>query len=211
MSIHDTWVRLNPDSPFQEIEFLFPEGLPMRDPFPMEFSQTHGGQPVALWVVDLARLSDEQIEALAGVIARSNGQLAETILEDCKARGGFFVNDTWVASMSGGAENYRRTLELLDRRIDLEQINLEELNEFYAQQYRDWIVGDRVPEPMPEKYEDVDPRLKNNELEKAYKQIEIQKFLNDGNYSLFDVLTGKATVEALNYLDPDADWELETD
>lgn len=211
MSIHDTYVTLKPEFPFQDIEHFFPEGLPMRDPFPMEFSQTPDGQPVALWVVDLHRLNNEQIKAFASLMAARHDVSIETILEDCEKRSGFFVNDTWVNSMSGGAENYRRTLELLDRRIDLEQINLEELNDFYAQQYRDWIEGDRVPESMPENYEDIDPRLKSPKLEKAYKQIAIHKFLNDGNYSVFDVLIGKATVDALNHIDPDADWELATD
>jgi hypothetical protein len=153
----------------------------MRDPFPMKFSQNANGEPVALWVVDLHRLNDKQIAAIEGLIADLHAVSIKAILQDSDTNGGFCVSHASVSSISGGAENYRRTLELLDRSVDFEQIDLEELdnelNDFYAQQYRDWIVGDRVPEPMPENYEDIDPRMKNPELEKAYRQIAIQKFL----------------------------------
>ncbi len=211
MSKHDTWVGLKSSSPYKDIEHLFPEGFPMRDPFPMEIAETKRGEIVPLWIVDSDRLNKEQTQVLALVLAEKFSVSAHLVLEEAEKKGGFAMNHAWIDSMWGGAENYRRTVEFLDSEAERENgRNAQAWEHFYQQQYEDWINGDREPEPMPESYDDVDPRLKTPELEKVYKQIEIQRFLDNGNYSVFDVLSGTAMVDALNHIDPEGDWELAT-
>lgn len=61
---------------------------------------------------------------------------------------------------------------------------------------------------MPERYEDIDDRFKNPELEQAYKRRAIDRHLENNDYSVFDVLTGKAMVNALNAIDDENEWEL---
>ena len=58
MTKHDTWVKLKPGNPYEPILDLFPDGMiPMRDPFPLERVTTSEGNLVALWIVDMERLS----------------------------------------------------------------------------------------------------------------------------------------------------------
>ena len=59
MSKHDTWVYLVEGNPFEPIQHLFPEGFPMRDPFPLGFSE-RDNKHFALFVMDSCRLDDEQ-------------------------------------------------------------------------------------------------------------------------------------------------------
>ena len=211
MSKHDTWVHLIPNSPYKSIEHLFPEGFPMRDPFPMEIAQNTENEIVSLWIVDLSRLNDEQREAYATVLAEEFNVSAQLVLEEAKREGGFAMNHAWIDSMWGGAESYRRTIEFLDSEAGRENgKNAQAWESFYQQQLNDWINGDRIPEPMSESYDDVDPRMKTPQLEEAYKKIEIQRFLDDGNYSVFDVLSGTAMVDALNCMDPESNWDKPT-
>ncbi|MGL6344136.1 MAG: hypothetical protein ACRC80_33950 [Waterburya sp.] len=74
------------------------------------------------------------------------------------------------------------------------------LNSFIRQQTEDWIEGDRVPPPLPERYEDVDERLKHNDLEAAYQTIEYQRFVEAKGYSIADVITGRALQDYLKQL-----------
>ena len=104
MSKHDTWVHLIPNSPYKSIEHLFPEGFPMRDPFPMEIAQNTENEIVSLWIVDLSRLNDEQREAFATVLAEEFNVSAQLVLEEAKREGGFAMNHAWIDSMWGGAE-----------------------------------------------------------------------------------------------------------
>ncbi|GBG20357.1 hypothetical protein NIES4072_40340 [Nostoc commune NIES-4072] len=49
MTKHDTWVKLKPNSPYEPILDLFPDGMiPMRDPFALERVTTSDGDVVAL-------------------------------------------------------------------------------------------------------------------------------------------------------------------
>ncbi len=212
MSKHDTWVRLKPNSPYKSIEHLFPEGFPMRDPFPMEVGRNAEGEIVPLWIVDIDRLEEIQMTALSVTIARGCNTTPDIVISEALEKKGFSISHVWVDSMCGGAENYRRTIEFLDSEKQIEVgKNAIAWERFYQQQLNDWINGDRIPEPMPASYKDIDPRMKTPQLEKAYKQIEIEKFLSDGDYSLFDVLSGAAVVDALSQIDPENDWELATD
>lgn len=78
--------------------------------------------------------------------------------------------------------------------------------EFYDNQRLRWIDGEEVPEPFPEDFDSVDPRLKTPELEVAMKRNQINKML--AGYSVFDVLTGQAMTDVLNAIDPDNEYNL---
>ena len=186
MTAHDTWVQLKEGHPFEDIEHLFPDGFPMRDPFPM--GVTRSDTIVNLWFMDMNRLDNQQKHEIASLMAKKFGVDPQKIIDESPE--GFAINHEWIESMEGGVENYRRTLELADFN-ETEEPDSEAYKQFIDQQYRDWIDGDRVPEPMPENYEDIDPRMRSPELEQAYKRMEVQKLLNEGNYSTFDILSGK--------------------
>lgn len=192
MSQHDTWVRLKPQHPFTSIEYLFPQGLPMRDPFPM--GRSADGK-VALWFIDDDRLEADQSQAIAKLYAQKFGVTTQEVIADA-IPDGFAIDANWVKGMYGGAECYRRSLEAADFFAAHPRPDAQAYEQFIKQQYRDWIEGDRTPEPMPERYEDIDPRFKNPGLEEIYRQIEVNKALQ--GYSVMDVLTGKATLDVLN-------------
>ncbi|MEM7756543.1 MAG: hypothetical protein AAF298_00225 [Cyanobacteria bacterium P01_A01_bin.40] len=205
MSKHDTWVQLKTGNPFEHIEHLFPKGFPMRDPWGM--GRSEDGKTI-LWFMDMDRLSEPQKGVIAINIAEKFGVSPQEVIDESPE--GFLINGEWIESMAGGTENYRRSIELANFLEAHSEPNRKAYEAFYQQQYRDWIHGDRVPEPMPENYEDVDPRMQSPALEKAYKQIEIDRLLAQGNYSVFDVLSGKAMIEVLNQIDPDNEYSLST-
>ena len=212
MSKHDTLVRLIENSILEPIIDLFPDGLiPMRDPFSMKTGKDENGKNCALWVVDMERLDEEQTMCFAEVVAYHNNTDLEQVMEMVDSEGGFLFNGENVVAMYGDAENYARTLELADFLEAHPKPDPEAFEQFCQQQYRDWIDGNKIPDPMPENYEDVDDRFKTPELEQAYKERAIEKFLEQGNYRVFELLTGRPMVDALNALDPDNQWELVND
>ncbi|MBW4673449.1 MAG: hypothetical protein KME52_05340 [Desmonostoc geniculatum HA4340-LM1] len=79
--------------------------------------------------------------------------------------------------------------------------------EFYNSQYSRWIEGNEVPPPI-NSIDDVDPRLRTPELERLFKMKQIQNAMSQGNYSVLDVLTGRAMVDALNVIDPENQYSL---
>ncbi|MDJ0681779.1 MAG: hypothetical protein QNJ18_18210 [Xenococcaceae cyanobacterium MO_167.B52] len=207
MTRHDTLVRLKPGNPFETVLHLFDGGwIPVRDPWGM-CTGKRDGKTISLFCVDKDRVTQEQEVILAACIAGRLEVSTEEVLQEAEKDGITFDSD-WVEAMTGEAECYRRTLELADFLEAHPTPDEFAYREFIEQQYCDWIHGDRIPEPMPENYEDVDPRYKSPELEQAYKQREIDRFLQQGGYSVFDVLTGKAMIDALNYLDPDSEYSL---
>lgn len=195
MSKHDTWVELIEGHPFEAIKDLFPEGFPMRDPFPLGFSK-RDKKHFSLWHMDMNRLDDDRIMAIAELMAQKFKVTKEVILDDAK-NNGFLIDHKWVKSMWGEAENYRRTIELADFFEAHPDPGTEDIASFICQQTADWVDGDRIPDPLPENYFDIDERLKTQELEDAYKKRDIAKFLEAGNYSHFDILTGKPVQDYL--------------
>jgi hypothetical protein len=79
--------------------------------------------------------------------------------------------------------------------------------EFYNSQRDRWIEGDEVPPPI-NSIEDVDPRLRTPELERALKMRKVESAIAQGNYSVLDVLTGRAFTDALNIIDPENSYSL---
>lgn len=210
MTKHDTWVKLKPGNPYEPISDLFPEDIiPMRDPFPMAVTRSRGS--ASLWLIDLERLSSIQAQALAQIIARHCGTTALEVATEAADKGGFAINHKWVESMECGNEGLQRTKELADFLETAPQPLSEEVwLAFINDQFDRWIDGNEEPPPI-ESINDVDPRLRTSELERALKMRKIMSAVNGGGYSVLDVLIGHAMIDALNILDSEDHWSLVTD
>ncbi|OCQ96066.1 hypothetical protein BCD64_11960 [Nostoc sp. MBR 210] len=210
MTKHDTWVKLKPGNPYEPIMQLFPDGMiPMRDPFPMERPTGPNKEQIALWIVDLERLSSIQVQAIARLIASANNADVAEVAADAEARNGFAMNEVWVESMQCWAEGFARSKELADFLETAPPPGTPEGRKAWADfaddQYERWIYGDEEP-PAINSIEDIDPRLRTPELEQAFQHLQFEKQL--ANYSVFDVLTGRAMVDILNKTDPDNTYSL---
>ena len=208
MTKHDTWIFLKTPSPYDPIKHLFPQGFPMRDPFPMLKGTSSDGSRAVLWVVDSSRLNDGQSAALLHLIASDWNASMEEVLEEATKNGGFGINQKWVENMEVGAEGYARTMELKAFLESEQPRSAQHLKEFNDAQLERWVNGDTNPPPLPNSIEEVDPNLRTPELARAIEQNHINQLLASKNYSVFDVLTGIAIVDILNELDPDHDYEL---
>jgi hypothetical protein len=207
MTIHDTCVFLKSGSPYDPIKYLFPQGLPMRDPFPMLKGKSPDGSLIVLWVVDSLRLNYDQFNALAHLIAsHCNASIAD-VLDETTKNGGFAINEEWVEHTEVGAEGYARTMEL-KAFLESKPQDAQALKEFNAAQIERWVDGDTEPPPLPTSIEEIDPNLRTPELARAIEQNRINQLLASKNYSVFDVLTGEATVDILNELDPEHNYAL---
>lgn len=207
MTKHDTWVKLKPGNPYEPILELFPDGqIPMRDPFPLERVTGTNNKQIALWIVDLERLSSVQVQAIAQLIAAARSADATEVAAEALDRGGFAMNSDWVESMLCWEEGFARSKELADFFETAPQPPSRRAWEaFVTSQFERWIDGDEEPPPI-RSIEDIDPRLRTPELEQAFKRHQIEKELS--NYSVFDVLTGRAMVDILNKTDPDNTYSL---
>jgi hypothetical protein len=217
MTKHDTWVKLKPDTPYEPILDLFPDGIfPMRDPFPLERAM-HEGKVIPLWIIDLERLTEIQANALAQLIALLSGATPDEVAQEAQAKGGFAMGEGWIESMVCDAEGFQRSKELADFFETAPQSPSKQAQkawaDFYNSQHERWIEGDEVPPPI-NSIEDVDPRLRTPELEQAFKMRKIEAALlaaegiAQGNYSVMDVLTGRAFTDALNIIDPENTYSL---
>jgi hypothetical protein len=208
MTKHDTWVKLKPGTPYESILDLFPDGLPMRDPFPLEMSIDANGKNVPLWIIDLDRLSTVQAGALAQLIANRRGATTEEVAQEAESKDGFAMSDGWIESMTCDAEGFQRQKELADFFETAPQPpSARAWREFYNSQHDRWIEGDEVPPPI-NSIDDVDPRLRTPELEQAFKMRKIESAIASGGYSVLDVLTGRAMTDALNIIDPENSYSL---
>ncbi|MBW4676733.1 MAG: hypothetical protein KME52_22805 [Desmonostoc geniculatum HA4340-LM1] len=97
MTKHDTWVKLKPGSPIDPILNLFPDGMiPMRDPFPLERVTDSQNNHLALWIVDLERLSSVQANAIAQIIAHHRGAQPDVVAQEATVLGGFTLSHGWI-------------------------------------------------------------------------------------------------------------------
>ncbi len=209
MTKHDTWVKLKPGNPYESVLDLFPESkIPMRDPFPLERVTTPGRNQVSLWIIDLERLNPTQQAAIAQLIAsRHNADLDEVLAEAATVKG-FSMADGWVESMECGAEGFERSKELADFFENAPQPpSAKAWQQFYNSQHERWIQGNEQPPPV-NSIDDVDPRLRTPELERAFKMRQIETAIASGGYSVLDVLTGRAFTDALNIIDPENSYSL---
>ncbi|WP_193196396.1 hypothetical protein [Nostoc sp. MG11] len=209
MTKHDTWVKLKPGNPYEPILEIFPNGtLPMRDPFPLERGIDAEGKNVPLWIIDIDRLSITQARALAQLIASAKGAGVDEVATDAATKGGFAMADGWVESMHCDAEGFQRSKELADFfETAPHPPSKKAWRNFYNSQHERWIEGNEQPKSIYS-IEDVDPRLRTPELEQAFFKRKIEGALAAGNYSVLDVLTGRAMVDVLNQVDPKNSWSL---
>ena len=206
MTKHDTWVTLKPNNPLSEIIHLFPdEQIPMRDPFPMELGVSDSGN-VALFVIDLDRLSSIQATEITKIYARDLNASVDEIFGEALVSKGFAINSLFVDGLFCGAEGYQRTKESADFYDRCPNPTVEQIEEFMQDQRERWIDGNEQPPPMPKEYQDFDPRIQTPELEDALNQQELDEHF--AGYSVLDVLTGKATVDFLNKQNPNVNYEL---
>lgn len=211
MTEHDTWVRLKPGSPYEPILDLFPDSaLPMRDPFPMEQGMDEG-EVIPLWIIDLKRLNELQTNALAQLIAKVRGATALGVAQEAATKGGFAMGEGWIESMHCDAEGFQRSKELADFFETAPQAPSKKAakawRNFYNSQHERWIEGNKQPPPI-NSIEDVDPRLRTPELERALTRRKIEFAIASGGYSVFDVLSGQAMVDVLNQTDSENSYLL---
>ncbi|GET44160.1 hypothetical protein [Microseira wollei] len=114
MTKHDTWVQLNCNSSLDDYLYLFPDGIPMGDPFPMQWTTTQSGEIIALWVIDLDRPNHRQFAALTTAIAIKFNVAAIKVVAEAVANGGEAADGEWAASRKCGEEGMQRTKELAD-------------------------------------------------------------------------------------------------
>ncbi|HLO84899.1 MAG TPA: hypothetical protein VK203_07790 [Nostocaceae cyanobacterium] len=206
MTKHDTWAKLKPSNPLEPIAHLFPNGVPLRDPFPLEYArEAEAVDPTPLVVIDIYRLSPEQKVAIAQIWAIDHTVSHEVVLADAENNGGFLLAYSWLESMRAGNEGFGRLKEYADFLDANPDLTLEAWQEFYNSQYSRWIDGDEQPPPI-NSIDDTDPRLVTPELETEMQRYQIEQML--GGYSVFDVLTGRAMTDILNTLDPEHEYSL---
>lgn len=183
----------------------------MRDPFPMVSAP--GADRLSLWIVDLERLSELQIHALASVIAVRCGVTTIEVVDEAVATGGFGMSSEWVERIDVGPEGLQRTLELKEFFETTPEITQEAFTLFLDSQYLRWVDGDEVPPPVPTSIDEVPEELRTPELEQAIRQNRITQVLATGGYSVMDVLSGRAMADVMNALetDPDVSWSLAGD
>ncbi|MHC5673941.1 hypothetical protein [Nostoc sp.] len=209
MTKHDTWVKLKPGNPYEPILDLFPDGMiPMRDPFPLERVTADDGEQVVLWIVDLNRLKSSQATAISQLIASVRNANSLEVAQEAMSQGGFAMKHEWIDSMLCGPEGFQRQKELADFFETAPQPpSARAYREFYNSQHERWIEGDEMPPPI-DSIEDVDPRLRTPELEQSLTRRKIEFAMGQGNYSVLDVLMGRAFTDALNIIDPENSYSL---
>lgn len=213
MTKHDTWAFLKKPNPYDAIERAFPRGFPMRDPFPMSIAE---GREIALWIIDIDRLTPQQTYQIAIVIAQGCGANIDDVMDDAIAKKGFAISNEWIGNMEVGSEGYARTMELKEFLEAYPPAPLtpelkQAYREFVTSQVERWIDGDEIPPTLPATLDEVDPNLRTPELAAAIQQNRINQALAGGNYSVLDVLMGKAMVDILNEFDPDNSYSLVDD
>lgn len=211
MSNHDSWVRVTESSPYKTLLVLFPNGFPVRDPFPMYSGKKQNGETVALWAIDIERLDIDECEAIANVIALQKGADPDDVLEESIEAGLFGLDNEWVVGLEIGAEGYARTLELREFMLanrPMTESTSQAMQDFMQDQIERWIDGDEVPPPLPVSIDEVPEDLRSPELEAAIKRNNLNYRVGDGTYSVFDVMTGRAMVDVLNKQDSEFTYEV---
>lgn len=211
MTDHDSWVQLHQNSPYEPIMDLFPGYIPVRDPFPMTTVKTPEGEVISLWTIDLERLDDSQVDAISETIALAKNADPEDVLDEAIASGGFSLDGRWVTNLEIGPEGYARTLELREFVLSHPVKNrqaAQAMQDFLEDQLERWVNGDEIPPPLPESIDEVPEELRTPGLAEAIEQNNIQKSLQQGNYSVLDMLSGRAMADVLNQIDPDVRYDL---
>jgi hypothetical protein len=142
---HDSWVYLTPNSPFQNIEEIFSEGFPVRDPFPMVLQQTQSGSVIPYWAFDLYRMSSTQVVLLASVFAEVREVEIEGAIADFHSNGAN-LSYRWVDRLECGPEGRARTAEIREFFAAHPDPSPDKLLTFYRRQKQKWVEGSAQPE-----------------------------------------------------------------
>jgi hypothetical protein len=146
MAKHDSWVYLTCNSPFEDIIQTFPDGFPVRDPFPMVLQQTSHGSVVPCWTLDLNRMSSTQVVLVASVFAAVGDVEIETAIAKLH-REGAHLSYRWVESLECGPEGRARTAEIREFFAAYPDPLPSQLLYFYKIQKQKWVEGNEKPEP----------------------------------------------------------------
>jgi hypothetical protein len=145
MGKHDSWVYLTCNSPFEDIIQTFPNGFPVRDPFPMVLQQTLHGSVVPCWTFDLVRMSSTQVVLVASVFAAVRDVEIETAIAKLHTEGAH-LSYRWVESLECGPEGRARTAEIREFFAAHPEPLPSELLHFYKMQKQKWVEGHVKPE-----------------------------------------------------------------
>lgn len=203
MTQHDSWIYLVPQSPFDAIADYFPDGIPVRDPWPA----TIVGD-ASIWQVDLERLETFQVFAFAEIFAINRGLTRDEMLDSIQQSNFIGIDDRWVDRMDVGPEGMQRTLELANFLEAHPEYTSEQWQEFMGDQERRWIDGNEQPPPMPQTLDEVDPRLRTPEIEAAIKNRQVKQMLHEKGHSVFDVMMGYAREDIESIMGTDSGYEL---
>ncbi len=203
MTKHDSWVYLIPQSPFEAIAGHFPDGFPVRDPWPA----TIVGD-ATLWHVDLERLDNFQVFALAEIFAINRGLTTDEILDGIQQSNFIGIDNRWVDRLEVGPEGMQRTLEIAKYFEKHPESTSEQWQAFLTDQQRRWIDGNEQPPSVPQTIEEIDPRLRTLELEAAIVNRQVKQMLHDKGYSVLDVMMGYAREDIESIIGNDSGYEL---
>ncbi len=207
MSKHDSWIRIN-DPVFEQVIHVFENRglIPVRDPFPMGILNN---KP-CLWIVDNLRLSDYHYDALVFAISRKGNQTEEETLKAIKKAGYIGIYAESFESISLGPEGFCRVVEFIlfdEQNSPNEPEASQNLAKFFQSQYERWIDGEQQPD-VKAAWESLPDEFRSEEVKAFYTNLMLNERLKTGEYSAFDVLRGKAMVDILNEIDPDAEYSL---
>lgn len=211
MTNHDSWIALQPGTIYDDLLHLFPEGIPVRDPFPMEAARSPDGERVVLYTIDLLRLNDSQFDEIADAIADVNGLSPEEIKTNALLMGGFGLRSGLVKSISSGAEGLQRVKELIYFFNANPQPSAEAFDSFLEHQRRKWIDEDEQPPPPIESSVKINPRLYPPGLEKAIAQYQIEKKFAGKEFPIFEVLTGEPIADEFDNFTLESERSLYSD
>jgi hypothetical protein len=172
---HDSWANLKVDSPFEPILEKFPNGMPLRDPFPSIFVvDPNTGISVTAWEIDLSRLDFNQSYSLAAMFAGIDNY-ADAIKQ------GIALNNNWIESVRVGVEGFNRALEFAAFLESVPNPEVEDLQDFLVDQEERWVRGFEVPDLSKIPSETVDVRALSDKVRGFYYQLENPRPLEDVN------------------------------
>lgn len=188
----------------------FPEGIPMRDPFAMEFVRGAAGEIIPCWVVDLDRLEGIQFTAIAEAIAYGMKADPHEVAAEALAKGGFLIRAEWIASMECGAEGVARAIEYTEfLKTPIKATAIEDFRAFLEDQKRRWIDGDEIAPPLQTSIDGAPEEVISRERKKALEYL--QAVQATSGISAVDIIFNPELAQALRPIAPDLDYLLPED
>ena len=145
MSKHDSWATLKPHPAFDKVKHLFPNGVPLRDPFPAIVVQ----EKLAGFIIDHHRLDSEQFIALIEAIASKNATTFSEVNDEFNKFGQIGIHIDSIKMIQTGKEGFVRSLEALKFFSEVARKSpgsSQRLNTFISNQIARWVDGDEQPD-----------------------------------------------------------------